>query len=92
MLELGVDVEWRMYDKEPLSKRELEALIGTRPVEDFLNPRSTPFRKLGLKGKALSKREALRLMLEDQNLLKRPLLVKGDTYIFGLDEEAYRAL
>ncbi len=92
MQELKIDADWRWYDKDPLSKSELEALIGKRPVSDFLNPRSTPFKELGLKGKEILKAEAVRLMMKDQNLLKRPLLVKGREYIFGLDEDAYRAL
>lgn len=92
MQDLGVDVHWRNYDKEPLTEKELSALIGSRPVEQFLNPRSPSFKALGLKGKKVSKTQAIKLMREDVNLLKRPLLVKGSTYIFGLDEAAYRKL
>ena len=92
MQDLGVEFEWRDFVKNPLSKAELEKLIGNRPVEKFLNPRSTPFKELGLKGKKVSKNQAVPLMLKDMNLLKRPLLVKGNKYIFGLDEEAYRNL
>jgi arsenate reductase-like glutaredoxin family protein len=84
--------EWRDYDKSPLDKKELESLIGGRPVEDFLNPRSTPYRELGLKGKKISKAKAIDLMLEDMNLLKRPLVVKGARYIFGYSEDEYRTL
>lgn len=87
-----METEWRDFDKAPLTRKELESLIGDRPVEDFLNPRSIPFRERGLKGKKIGKREAIRLMREDMNLLRRPLAVKGNTYIFGLDEEAYRRL
>jgi len=87
-----VETTWRDYDKEPLTEKELDRLIGDRPVEDFLNPRSVPFRKMGLKGKKIGKREAIRLMRKDMNLLRRPLAVKGKRYIFGLDEEAYRKL
>ena len=85
-------MKWRDYDKEPLTEKELDRLIGDRPVEDFLNPRSVPFRKRGLKGKKTGKKEAIRLMREDMNLLRRPLVVKGKRYLFGLDEEAYRKL
>jgi arsenate reductase len=90
--ELGVDHDWRDVGKEPLSRDELNKLIGSREVTDFLNPRSTPYRELGLKDKTVSKAQAIRLMVEDINLLKRPLAVKGSTYIFGFDEPAYRDL
>jgi arsenate reductase len=90
--ELNVDFTWRNYDKEPLSRAELEKLIGTRDLTPFINPRSTPYRELGLKDKKIGKAKAISLMLEDMNLLKRPLVVKGARYIFGLDEAAYREL
>lgn len=92
MQELGVDVEWRMYNKDPFTKAELSKLIGKRPVSDFLNPRSPAYKKMGLKDKKITKTKAIELMLEDVNLFKRPLVVKGNTYIFGLDEAAYRKL
>ncbi len=85
-------IEWRDYDKDPLDKKELESLIAKRPVEDFLNPRSTPYKALGLKGKKVSKAKAVALMLDDMNLLKRPLVVKGSHYIFGFSEDEYRKL
>lgn len=34
--------------------------------------------------------EAIRLMSENPNLIRRPLLVKGGKVLFGFDEDAYR--
>ena len=39
-----------------------------------------------------SKREAIDLMMENPNLIKRPILVVGEQVLFGLDKEAYAAL
>jgi arsenate reductase-like glutaredoxin family protein len=39
-----------------------------------------------------SKREAIDLMVEQPNLIKRPILVKGRKVIFGFDKDAYRGL
>ena len=36
--------------------------------------------------------EALRLMSENPNLIRRPILVKGDRVILGFDEQAYRGI
>lgn len=36
-----------------------------------------------------SKAEAIALMLEQPNLIKRPILVQGSKVIFGYDKEAY---
>ena len=85
-------MEWRNTDKEPLSAAELAKLIGTREVADFLNPRSTPYKALGLGTRSVGKAEAIRLIRQDVNLLKRPLVVAGRRIIFGLDEQAYREL
>ncbi len=35
--------------------------------------------------------EALRLMSENPNLIRRPILVKGKKMILGFDEEEYQA-
>ena len=39
-----------------------------------------------------SKKEAIDLMAKQPNLIKRPILVRGATAIFGFDKEAYGAL
>jgi arsenate reductase-like glutaredoxin family protein len=39
-----------------------------------------------------SKREAIDLMLEQPNLIKRPVVVAGRRAIFGFDKAAYEAL
>lgn len=92
MRELGVDFEARFYDKEPFSAAELQKLIGIRSIDDFLNPRSPAYKKLGLGGKKITKKEGIRLIREDVNLMRRPLVVKGSEYIFGFDRAAYREL
>jgi len=75
-----------------MNRDELEKLIGQRDIADFLNPRSTPWRKLGLKDKKITKKQAIALMLEDMNLLKRPLLIKGRSYMFGFREAEWKEL
>jgi arsenate reductase-like glutaredoxin family protein len=87
-----VEHDFRDTVKEPLSAAELKALIGNRPLLDFLNPRSTPYRKRGLGDRKVSRAEAIRLIREDVNFLKRPIVVKGRTYVSGVDEDAYRKL
>ena len=36
-----------------------------------------------------SKKEAINLMLENPNLIRRPILMKGSKVIFGFDKDAY---
>ena len=39
-----------------------------------------------------SKKEAIALMLENPNLIRRPIVIKGSTVIFGFDKDQYGAL
>lgn len=37
-----------------------------------------------------SKKEAIDLMMEQPNLIRRPIFIKGSTVVFGFDKEKYR--
>ncbi len=39
-----------------------------------------------------SKKEAIDLMMQNPNLIKRPILIKGSRVIFGFDKERYQGL
>jgi arsenate reductase-like glutaredoxin family protein len=39
-----------------------------------------------------SKKEAIALMMENPNLIRRPIVIKGSKVIFGFDKEQYDAL
>jgi arsenate reductase-like glutaredoxin family protein len=39
-----------------------------------------------------SKTEAIELMMEQPNLIRRPILVRGSKVIFGFDKKAYAGL
>jgi arsenate reductase len=71
-----------------LSVEELSKLIGKRDYREFLNSRNELYRERGMKENPPPREEALRLMSENPNLIKRPILVKGSEIILGYDEEA----
>jgi arsenate reductase-like glutaredoxin family protein len=48
--------------------------------------RSPVFKERPLPG---SKREAIELMMENPNLIKRPILIRGSKVTFGFDKKAY---
>ncbi len=89
--ELGLAVEVRNYAKTPLTAEELEGLLPANPTP-YLGSKSPKYKELGLKDRQPSKAEAVGLILADNNLLKRPLLVHDRGFIAGFDEAAYRAL
>jgi arsenate reductase-like glutaredoxin family protein len=76
----------REYGKNPLSEKELRDVIGDAPIEKFLNTRTPLYREKNMKQKPPSKDEAIRLMLKDPNLLKRPVIIKGKKTLTGFDE------
>jgi len=39
-----------------------------------------------------SKKEAIALMMENPNLIRRPIMIKGTKVIFGFDKDAYTKL
>jgi arsenate reductase-like glutaredoxin family protein len=88
----GAVLEEREYGKNPLTKNELKEIIGDRPVTDFLNTRTPLYRERNMKSKPPSKEEAIKLMLEDQNLLKRPVVIKGKKKIAGFNEAELKSL
>jgi arsenate reductase-like glutaredoxin family protein len=69
-----------------LSVEELDALIGGRDYRLFLNSRNELYRERGMKENPPPRGEALRLMSENPNLIKRPILVKGRDIALGVDE------
>ena len=82
----------RDLDKQPLSEQELDELIGRRDYKPFLNPRNELYRERNMADKVPTRAEAIRLMSRNPNLIKRPVVVRGDLIVLGLDEMAYRNL
>ena len=75
-----------------LSVAELDKLIGARDYRLFLNARNELYRERGMKENPPPRAEALKLMSENPNLIKRPILVKGREIVLGFDEKAFANL
>jgi Spx/MgsR family transcriptional regulator len=82
----GYNLNYRDLAKERLSASELEKLIGRHDHEDFLNPRSEIFRKKNMNDEPPSRREAIRLMAKNPDLIRRPVIVAGGRVVIGYDE------
>ena len=92
MLELGAELESRDLDAKPLSEKELNDLIGTRDYKLFLNPRNELYRERNMAEKSPTREAAIHLMSKNPNLIKRPVVVRGDQIVLGLDVTAYMKL
>jgi len=58
-------------------------LIGTRDYREFLNSRNELYRERNMKLSPPSRAEALELMSQHPNLIKRPILVDGARIVLG---------
>jgi arsenate reductase-like glutaredoxin family protein len=75
-----------------LSVEELDRLIGKRDYRLFLNPKNELYRQMGMKTNPPPRAEALRLMSENPNLIRRPILVRGQQVLVGFDPEQWKDL
>ena len=87
-----VDFEEREYGKTPFTEKELREIIGDSPIEPFLSTRTSLYKERNMKQKPPSKDEAIKLMLKDPNLLKRPVFIKGKKKLTGFNEAEAKEL
>ena len=92
MLEQKAELEDRDLGKQPLSEAELDRLIGSRPYLEFLNPKNELYRSMKMKEKPPSRQAALRLMAQEPNLIRRPIVVRGKRLVVGFDADRLLSL
>lgn len=88
----GFQLYFRDLAKERLSSAELEKLIGKRDYTEFLNPRNELFRRKNMKDNPPPRREAIRMMAKEPNLIRRPVVVAGGRVVVGFDEDGMARL
>jgi arsenate reductase (glutaredoxin) len=84
-------VKHNLANERP-SRELLGRLIDEQGLEAILSKRSPRYKELNLDQRKLSKSEAIDLMLEDPNLMRRPLVLGKGKAIFGYDPEGYEKL
>ena len=82
-------MEERDINKTPPPPEFLEQHVDEDRYLDFVSTRSPVFKTRPL---PKNKREAIALMVEQPNLIRRPVLVKGTRVVFGFDKKAYETL
>ena len=83
----GFDLHFRNLDKERLSADELEKLIGDRDHREFLNTRNKLYRQRNMKEHPPNRAEAIRIMVGEPNLIRRPVIVAGGRIVLGFNQE-----
>jgi arsenate reductase (glutaredoxin) len=84
-----MDVEEIDINRNPPPREFLEKHVDATNFLDFVSKRSPVFKTRPL---PRSKKEAIDLMLEQPNLIRRPVLVRGGKVTFGFDKDAYQKL
>ncbi len=84
-----MDVDERDINKTPPPREFLERHVDAARFLEFVSTRSPVFKTRPL---PRSKKEAIALMLEQPNLIRRPVLVTGRRVLFGFDKVAYAKL
>lgn len=76
--------------KEPPSRELLEKLIDDADPASFLSKRSPAYKERNLGTRKLTRKQVIDLMLEDPNLIRRPLVVRDPRRaVFGFDTAEY---
>ena len=75
--------------KEPPPRAFLERHVDDARFLDFVSRRSPVWKERALPA---TKKQAIDLMIEQPNLIKRPILVAGSRVVFGFDKAQYLAL
>jgi len=84
-----VDVEEIDINRNPPTREFLEKHVDAKNFLDYVSKRSPVFKTRPL---PKSKKEAIDLMLEQPNLIRRPVLVRGSKVTFGFDKDTYAKL
>jgi arsenate reductase-like glutaredoxin family protein len=84
-----VEVDERDINRDPPDRAFLERHIEADRFLEYVSTRSPVFKQRPLPA---SKREAIDLMMEQPNLIRRPILVRGSRAIFGFNKDKYEGL
>ena len=88
----GYQLYFRDLVKDRLSPEELEKLIGKHDYKQFLNTRNDVYRHKNMKENPPSRGEAIQMMSDEPNLIRRPVIVAGGRVVLGFDQKGIARL
>ncbi|HKV49018.1 MAG TPA: Spx/MgsR family RNA polymerase-binding regulatory protein [Candidatus Acidoferrales bacterium] len=88
----GFQLDLRDLGKDRLSAAEIEKLVGDRDYTQFLNSRNELYRRMNMREQPPSREEAIRLMAQEPNLIRRPVIRAGGRIVLGFDEKGIAKL
>jgi Spx/MgsR family transcriptional regulator len=88
-----IDYAFHDYKKQGVPEKELSLWIKQVGWEVLLNKRGTTWRKLDNSAKnSVDENSAIKIMLENPSIIKRPVLDSSGKIIVGFQENSYVAL
>lgn len=91
--ENGVEYQFHDYKKDGLSEAQLDSWLDELGFEALVNKRGTTWRKLPDDVKDNIDRDSARaVILENQSIIKRPLLDTGSQKVLGFKADDYQKL
>ncbi len=92
--ESGIAYEKINYYTEPLSKKKLTELLRKMNLKprDLLRKSEPVYKELGLAEDKFNDSELIALMIENPDLIQRPIVERGDRAVLGRPTENVREL
>ena len=86
----NIDYEFYDYKKKGVPEKELKAWVKKLGWEVLLNKRGTTWQKLDDDTKSsVNEKSAIKIMLENSSIIKRPVLSNEKELIVGFSEKDY---
>jgi len=79
------------YKQSGISKQKLEEWCSKAGLETIFNKRSTTWKELPAseQAKATNQAAAIKIMMEHNSIIKRPVIESGKDILVGFNEEQY---
>jgi arsenate reductase len=93
LTELGVDYDFHDYKKLGCDEALIKKLLKHFDFKSLVNTRGTTWRKLpdSVK-KDLSEASAIKIMSDNNSIIKRPIIESQGKWLLGFDEEEIQTL
>lgn len=79
----NIRVKIRDLKEKPLNQRQVAELVRHLNLEHFFDTESKAYAKRKLNGNLPERAEAINLLAEDNDLLKKPIIISGRLMVIG---------
>jgi len=88
----NIDFSFHDYKQAGISKQKLEAWCNKSGWETIFNKRSTTWRELPIaeQKKITGQQEAIKVMMVNNSIIKRPIIENNALLIIGFDETVFK--